>query len=189
MQKYHAIVLILLCLTAIGQTEKKKAKENVLPSSPLRLYIDVDKVIDDNPMLRISFENISKKKVTILRRFSPLQAFFSFRLTKEDGTPKEGLCAARISMPASSIKYITLEPDEFFGFKVRLSDINDSKLESGKYTLTVKYHNQYGENCYQGRIKSNTIEFSYSANKGSKRKTVHASEPSSTANTASSKKE
>jgi hypothetical protein len=189
MKQYYAIVLILLCLTAIGQTEKKKAKENVLPSSPLRLHIDVDKVIDDNPMLRISFENISKKKVTILRCFSPLRVFVSFRLTKEDGTPLTRPGGGKVSLLESNIKYITLEPDEFFGFKVKLSDIYDGKLESGKYTLTVQYHNQYGKNCYQGRIKSNAIEFSYSANKGRKRKTVHASEPSSTAHTASSKKE
>ena len=114
--------------------------------------------------LRLFIENISKKDVTLLNQFRPLDFFFYVELTKEDGTPVPGLLHGG-KIEIRTFLYLTLKPNEFFGLNICLNEMceKDIPLKDGKYKLNVSYHNQYGENCIKGWFESNTVSFTIKA--------------------------
>jgi len=108
--------------------------------------------------LRVTLENVGQSPMTVLKKFRPLPVFFAFKIERQDGTPILVPGAGKISIPQDAIQYVTLNEYESFGIRLRIDEIVRGGLEKGSYTISVVYHNQYGEKCFRGRIPSNTIK-------------------------------
>lgn len=55
-----------------------------------------------------------------------------------------------------TLKYISLEKGEKHSFEINIA--NFIKLSMGTYLVSLKYRNQYGEDCFKGEVSSNEIE-------------------------------
>jgi hypothetical protein len=115
--------------------------------------------------LRIAFENIGEEAITLLQHFDPLPVFFSFNLVAEDGTPVSLPGAGKIDFLEGSITYVTLAPGQTLSVEVDIAELIafPEQLKPGNYDLSVTYHNQYGENCFQGVLHSSRIQVSLAA--------------------------
>lgn len=113
----------------------------------------------NNIPLKITFENGGLETLRILGHFDPLPVFFTFKMVRADGTPISIPGGGKISFFQDSIKYIELNKDEKFDFQVDLAGIVSfaEELKEGNYTISLVYHNQYGESCFKGSIRSNSI--------------------------------
>ena len=146
-------VCIVLCITAAsGETASGTAKDK----NALKLtIIGAGHTVDDIGVI-VLIENTGPNSVTVLKEFRPVPVFFSLNLTKADGTPIGAPGGGKISF-GGEVQYVTLAPGELVGISIPLKDVV-TDLHAGKYTLMVEYHNQYGENCFQGTLASNTID-------------------------------
>jgi hypothetical protein len=107
--------------------------------------------------LRLTFENTGSLIIRILNYFEPLPIFFSFQLSDSKGTPIAIPGAGKIDFGPGELSYIELGEGEQFSTEVDLDRWIQQELTTGIYTLTATYHNQYGQNCFQGHLKSNSI--------------------------------
>jgi hypothetical protein len=110
--------------------------------------------------VRITFQNNGDQEIRMLHHFTPLPVFFAFGLTRADGTPIGIPGAGKISFMEGQVDYLTLRKNEFFGFETDLATLipTTAVLPPGQYELSVTYHNQYGENCFQGQLASTPIK-------------------------------
>ena len=107
--------------------------------------------------VHVMLENVSEEKVTVLKEFRHIPPFFSLTVVNEAGTPRLS-SAGKVSFRRGPLNYAPLEPGEFVGRTIAVKDVF-TDIEDGKYKLTVEYHNQYGENCFQGWLtRSNAID-------------------------------
>lgn len=104
--------------------------------------------------------NAGAKPVRVLKEFRPHPVFFNLNLVKDDGSIIFTPGAGKISF-GRSVRYVELDSNEFVGVSLNLDEIY-GELAPGKYKLNVVYHNQYGQDCFKGRLQSNTIEISIS---------------------------
>lgn len=144
----------------------EKIYQETTKQASLTLIVELSENFEKEPAIRVFIENTGNSDITILKEFKPLPVFFSFHLTKEDGTPISIPGGGKISF-GSEPQHVILRPAEFVGVKINICDL-DGKLSSGRYKLSVEYHNQYGSNCFKGILKSNTINFVYN-NSGAKK--------------------
>ncbi len=112
--------------------------------------------------LRITFENVGREDVRIVRSFygHVFPVFFSFEITREDGTPIPGVRGGgKADFPAGAMKYLELRQHEGFYFRVDLSTLLTApeEFKPGIYDVKVTYHNQYGSNCVKGQLVSESI--------------------------------
>ena len=107
--------------------------------------------------ITVAFRNGGDHDIRVLRCFRPLPVFFRLAITCADGTPKQPTGGGKISLGESDMKYITLGAREFFGFELDLREILTEGLAAGDYTVRLEYGNQYGDNCFRGRLVSNAI--------------------------------
>lgn len=132
-----------------------------LPASPLTLTLKKSAFRRhwkrDAP-LKVTFQNVSNKPIRILDMFEPVPVFFSFQVTQADGVPIVNVPGAGNMDPFGSLNYITLKPNEKFTTTVRLDQVLPEVFQPGDYKLSVIYKNQYGENCFTGRLTSNPIK-------------------------------
>lgn len=117
----------------------------------------------ENFPLVIVFENASESTIRILDAFSNTKAlpvFFNFEIKDSNGTPIPVPGAGKISIAKNSENYIELEKGERHEITVNLKDIipSTTQLKSDVYSISVTYRNQYGNNCFKGQVKSNTIQ-------------------------------
>ena len=119
----------------------------------------------DNIPLRIVFESTGEGGIRLLRHFEPLPVFFAFRIVREDGTPIGIPGAGKIDFREGSIRYLVLNSRETFGILVDLAEIIPSPedVTEGDYEISVTYHNQYGEDCFRGKIGSDPINVKIAA--------------------------
>ena len=52
---------------------------------------------------------------------------------------------------------LDLPPSGARSFQVDLAKLLRSPIESGRYSASATYHNQYGENCLSGPLISNAV--------------------------------
>lgn len=127
----------------------------------LRLRILAEKSAYDprNIRLGILFENVGPDSIKLLRHFQPVPVFFSIHMTRSDRTPVSIPGAGKISFQKDSIEYLQLNKNEMFGPLINIADLIHpiEEISEGDYELSVTYHNQYGEGCFRGKIKSNSI--------------------------------
>ena len=113
-----------------------------------------------NIPVRITFQNNEDQEIRLLHHFDPLPVFFAFALKRSDGTPIGIPGAGKIDFMEGQVECLPLSKGEFFGFETDLADLipATTELQPGQYELSVTYHNQYGENCFQGVINSAPIK-------------------------------
>jgi hypothetical protein len=117
--------------------------------------------------LKVTFENVSGKRVRLLRVFKPTTAFFKVnglmnRANTSVSVPKLAVkpeIQADLRRPGSW-QYLELEPNESFTTQVDVSDLLPSNLEEGLYEISLTYHNEYGENCFKGTMTTEGAWFS-----------------------------
>jgi hypothetical protein len=127
--------------------------------SPLRIVLStIPGVVytKSNIPLRVTFENISGQEMRILQHFEPLPVFFAFNMVGEDGMHIAIPGAGKIDFYEGSIKYATLPAGGTLNVDVNLAKVlaRPELVKPGKYTISVTYHNQYGESCFRGMVSS-----------------------------------
>jgi hypothetical protein len=109
--------------------------------------------------IRVSFANATGPEVRLLRHFEPIPVFFSFTLTRPDGTPIPIAGAGKIDFEEGKVDCILIEPGESFDVELDLAPwLTAATLTPGAYRLSATYHNQYGDDCFQGHLTSEPIE-------------------------------
>lgn len=116
----------------------------------------------ENMPINLVFRNTGDKTVRLLDVFSDSNAnrvFFTIRIIDVNGTPVATIGGGKISLSKSSIKYIELEKGETLSVGLDVTDFLPSEysLKPGVYSISVAYYNQYGENCFKGKIESRAI--------------------------------
>lgn len=134
--------------------------------SPVQLHIstlyDVDYNVSHIP-LKVTFENTSKGDVRILKAFKDpavLPVFFRFGITASDGTPVATRGGGKVTLSPESYQYAVLKKGQKLEVIADVAQmIPDSvKLKEGTYDVNLVYQNQYGTDCFKGRVESNTIQ-------------------------------
>lgn len=121
----------------------------------------------DSIPLQIIFENVGAQRLRLLRKFEPTPVFFSIRMVREDGTPIGIPGAGKIDFQEGTVEYLTLNAGELFGFLVDVARVayRREDITPGEYRVSVTYHNQYGEDCFQGVLSSNTTQVTVEASR------------------------
>lgn len=114
--------------------------------------------------LRVTFRNEASNEIRILAVFRPIPVFFSLKLTRTDGTPLNVVGAGKIDLSAADRRYETLKEGENYTAVIDFSEVLTTiSLSRGEtYVISLTYHNQYGEDCFQGAIHSNSLKMTIS---------------------------
>jgi len=106
------------------------------------------------------FDNSGPEPVRLLNQFEPLPVFFSFRLTRPDGTPVAVAGGGKADFPTGALECVELRTGETVRTSVNLASTvaSHTRLEPGRYALSATYHNQYGEDCFKGSVESEPVE-------------------------------
>lgn len=112
--------------------------------------------------VNVFFENPHKEIIRLLNKFDNkriLYIFFRVHITDIKGNPIPTRGGGKIAFRKKPTKYIELEENEKYTVKLNLQDFLHKKenLKEGAYKVRVEYFNQYGENCFTGRLKSSSI--------------------------------
>lgn len=113
--------------------------------------------------LEIVFHNKSEKPIRLLNIFDQpdlVKIFFSLDLTDNNETPIDTLGGGKVSLSKDSIKYIELQKGETHSVKINLKEFlpPNVSFKPETYKVSVKYRNQYGENCFKGTLESNSVD-------------------------------
>lgn len=113
----------------------------------------------DNRMpMQLMFTNLSSKDVRLLDCFEPLPVFFTFKLVGRDGTPIDMPGGGKIDFGPQPPGYIDLKPGATYSLDVDIARLISKPLSTGLYRISAIYHNQYGQDCFQGKLQSDWIE-------------------------------
>ena len=111
-------------------------------------------------VIRVSFVNVSSNDVRLLRTFSKRynpRVWFSMEVVGEDGTPALPVAAGgKVSM-RGAMEYIVLHPNESFGFVLDYRGLVPT-LSPGRYRVKITYSNQYGRDCFHGKVSTDPFE-------------------------------
>src|SRR5574344_1472095 len=107
-------------------------------------------------VIRVSFVNVSSNDVRLLRTFSKRynqRVWFSMEVVGEDGTPALPVAAGGKVSIRRAMEYIVLHPNESFGFVLDYRGLVPT-LSPGRYRVKVTYSNQYGRDCFRGKVST-----------------------------------
>ena len=111
-------------------------------------------------VIRVSFVNVSSNDVRLLRTFSKRynpRVWFNMEVVGEDGTPALPVAAGgKVSM-RGAMEYIVLHPNESFGFVLDYRGLVPT-LSPGRYRVKITYSNQYGRDCFHGKVSADPFE-------------------------------
>ena len=157
-------VAAVVLITSMGWAMTRMTYDK--PTSPLKLTISSVPGADYNSAhipLKVTFENLSNKPIRILNAFNdPKVQFIFFRLSirSSDGTPIPPVGGGKVSLTKQSYQYVVLNKGEktevVFDAAAELS--SGTKLRAGAYDFSVTYQNQYGDDCFQGKLDSNVVK-------------------------------
>lgn len=142
-------------------------RENGVNDRDASLQLSISSIPDssydaDTFPIRVMFENRGDEPVSILDAFEPLPVFFSFHLTKSDGTPIPVPGGGKTDFGPQKPDRVKVAPGETFDLTVNLRSLITGPLPPGQYSVSATYHNQYGEDCFTGRLESNSIKIEVS---------------------------
>ena len=129
----------------------------------LRLYAHKEfseSITNQLGVIRVSFVNVSSNDVRLLRTFSKQynqRVWFSMEVVGEDGTPALPVAAGGKVSIRGAMEYIVLHPNESFGFVLDYRGLVPS-LSPGRYRVKVTYSNQYGRDCFRGKVSTEPFE-------------------------------
>ena len=118
---------------------------------------------NNNIEVALTFTNNGTYTVALLKHFTPLPIFFEFKIVKADGTVIAVPGSGKISFYESSMQYVKLEEGNVHVLQISLADVLKEQLESGTYSVSVIYKNQYGSDCFKGKVESNQISIQVDA--------------------------
>lgn len=144
-----------LCLALSGE---RYIPEGMTNEQETRAKLQNKHFAKENISLDLRFINMGyTEEIKILNVFEPIPVFFSIYIEREDGTPILVPSVGAISFMEGSLDYIILENrGDQYHVTLNLNEILPEGLEVGTYTVSVEYHNQYGEG-FKGSLKSNPI--------------------------------
>jgi hypothetical protein len=155
---------IVVLISSLGLVIARVANRKEV--SPLRLNIstlyDVDYNVSHIP-LKVTFENTSEGDVRILQAFKDpavLPVFFRFGITASDGTPIATRGGGKVTLSPESYQYAVLKRGQKLEVIADVARVlpDGVKLKEGTYHFNLVYQNQYGADCFKGRVESNIIE-------------------------------
>jgi hypothetical protein len=160
----NRLVMFLLTTTTLVLAGMSDVTLNAAVAPPLKLILSTvpkAQYTTTNIPIKLTFENVSEKPVRILNYFSDtaaLPVFFAFHVRKDNGEIVFLPGAGKIDFASSKLKYVTLEKKEKFDFLINLAEIvpPNSNLKGGAYTISVSYHNQYGDG-FTGVLDGNSV--------------------------------
>lgn len=132
---------------------------------PLRLTLatlpNVNYTVSRIP-LKVTFQNISEKEVRILSAFKKPQLvpiFFRLSVRASDGTPMPAGGGGKVSLRKESYQYIVLKKGQKTDMIIDVAQfLSGTQLKAGTYDFSLSYYNQYGSDCFQGTLESNTVK-------------------------------
>ena len=152
--KILKIIMVVFCLLGLVSAQERHEVEN------LHLLIRHEVGSDDPLDLRVEFINMGENEIKILKTFSNeknLRIWFRLDVVDAKGTPILGIpSGGKISMRGKK-NYVALGSKEGFSFFLDAGK-QIPVLEKGDYKLNLLYGNQYGEECFKGELKSNTLD-------------------------------
>lgn len=161
---YLSIMLIVvLMFFVLGTIAQIISMKNI--DMPLNMNVDIISGVNystENIPIHIVFHNNGNEPVKLLNIFDDSKAvkiFFYVNLTDSKGTPVNTTGGGKISLSEQSIKYVELKKGEKYTVTLNLKDFlpKDYSLKSGIYDVSVIYRNQYGENCFKGKLESDSV--------------------------------
>jgi hypothetical protein len=136
--------------------------------TPLALLIVVAEGVIPTPgsvPVDLVFKNVSREEVRLLKRFEPeedLPIWFSVHLSSADGTPVLGAKGGGKITLRGTLDYAIIKPGEEFRLRLDAAKFFESEIPYGTYRANVAYHNQYGQDCFKGHLKSNSVTITIS---------------------------
>ncbi len=108
--------------------------------------------------IRVTFKNTSSAELRLFDVFEPLQVFFQFSITKQDGTPITVPGGGKIDPPAGVEQSIAIAPGGSHTREVDMASLLPaSEWVTGDYIVWVTYRNAYGQDVFRGTAESNAI--------------------------------
>ena len=155
--KFRCLMLITLCLAFVGVAQEGSSVQ------PLAITLSRDNegaAMSPLGYMRIEFKNVSGGDVRILRAFDDekiLRFWFSMVVVDTNGTPVLDLPMGGKIALRSTREHLLLKPQESFSFRFN-SGVLVPKLAPGSYAVRMIYQNQYGEDCFRGKLESNSLD-------------------------------
>lgn len=105
----------------------------------------------------VTFRNTGTAAVRLLDCFEPVPVFFAFDVVRADGTPLALPRGGKVDFRPEGIRYLKLPPGGSHSIRVDLAGLLLHPIQTGLYSVSATYRNQYGSNCLSGPVASNTI--------------------------------
>jgi len=102
--------------------------------------------------LRATFTNRGDDVERLLGEFEPTPVFFTVSVVRDDGTPVLDSGGGKVAFNDPP-RYVVLAPGERHTVRIPLPEPL-SALPPGRYEIGVEYHNQYGDDCFKGVLRS-----------------------------------
>lgn len=159
MRTYHSQIRasLIACVAVVaalgGGTVKAEGLELSLCTAETNSVV----YTNNNIEVVLTFTNNGTDTVTLLKHFTPLPIFFEFKIVKTEGTIIAVPGSGKISFYESSMQYVKLEHGGVHVIQISLADVLKEQLGSGTYSVSVIYKNQYGSDCFKGKVESNQI--------------------------------
>ena len=154
----------------IGCIHKLNGQQDILEVK--LIPIENETYTIDHLPVQVVFKNVTANSCRIINTFEKVPICLWFFLTRYDGTPITTRFGGKISFSHSKPpEYIELSPNDTYQLTVDVSNLiskdryTQSLINQGVYTLSVTYSNQYGKNCFKGRVESEPISVSIHGSK------------------------
>lgn len=126
----------------------------------IRMRVENPQELQEYP-LRVSFHNNGKETVRLLDKFTPRliwKVFFDVVLRNNQGEILVESLARTVITFGCNLNYLNIRSGESLEIAVPLNELIGKQcpdgLPTGEYTLTLTYHNRYGNDCIHGSIQT-----------------------------------
>ena len=107
--------------------------------------------------VRVCFHNASPEPVRLLAETEPVPVFFSVSIVDVNGTPVPAAGGGKVDFGPEGPDYVQVAPGADWCVDIDLEPLLTHPLAPGTYQVGVQYHNQYGDDCFLGRLEADPI--------------------------------